>query len=373
MPATDIFCAVIDNHGDIGVCWRLARQLHREYGEQVRLWVDDLPAFRHLAPGLDPQLPVQHLDGIEVRHWTADSASGVEPGDRVIEGFGCRTPVPFLQAMTRRSPSPLWLNLEYLSAEPWTLDCHGLPSPHPQLPLRQYFYFPGFDPRSGGLLRERDLIAQRDAFQSSPGALARFWSGLGCADAPDHAYRLSLFAYENPAMSRLLDALADGSPTVFLAVTDCKALGNVSTWAGRPLQPGDRVRRGRLTCHVLPFLAHADYDRLLQACDINLVRGEDSLVRAHWANRPLLWHLYPQGDDTHLVKLEAWLDRFRSRVPPAWCDVQTAWNRGDAASPLWPEILTLAWQAAPGFAEFIAQLAAQPDLASRLTDFSAKG
>ncbi len=38
----DIFCAVVDNYGDIGVCWRLARQLAHEHGMTVRLWVDDL-------------------------------------------------------------------------------------------------------------------------------------------------------------------------------------------------------------------------------------------------------------------------------------------------------------------------------------------
>ncbi|MBY0444112.1 MAG: elongation factor P maturation arginine rhamnosyltransferase EarP, partial [Burkholderiales bacterium] len=36
----DIFCRVIDNYGDIGVCWRLARQLSFEHGFAVRLMVD---------------------------------------------------------------------------------------------------------------------------------------------------------------------------------------------------------------------------------------------------------------------------------------------------------------------------------------------
>ena len=36
----DLFCRVIDNWGDAGVCWRLARQLVRERGAQVRLWID---------------------------------------------------------------------------------------------------------------------------------------------------------------------------------------------------------------------------------------------------------------------------------------------------------------------------------------------
>ena len=42
----DIFCSVVDNFGDIGVCWRLARRLSAGLGQQVRLWVDDLAADR---------------------------------------------------------------------------------------------------------------------------------------------------------------------------------------------------------------------------------------------------------------------------------------------------------------------------------------
>ena len=38
----DLFCRVVDNYGDLGVCWRLARQLAGEHGVAVRLWVDAL-------------------------------------------------------------------------------------------------------------------------------------------------------------------------------------------------------------------------------------------------------------------------------------------------------------------------------------------
>lgn len=36
----DIFCSVVDNYGDIGVCWRLAVNLAQR-GQRVRLWIDD--------------------------------------------------------------------------------------------------------------------------------------------------------------------------------------------------------------------------------------------------------------------------------------------------------------------------------------------
>ena len=60
-PDWDVFCRVIDNFGDIGVCWRLARQLAGDFALHVRLWVDDFDSFWLLCPELDPGLSIQVL------------------------------------------------------------------------------------------------------------------------------------------------------------------------------------------------------------------------------------------------------------------------------------------------------------------------
>ena len=372
MKTLDLFCTVIDNFGDIGVCRRLALQLHREYGYTVRLWVDDLAAFARLEPELDPQIPVQLLKGLEVRHWTDNATVGITPGDLVIEGFGCRLPETFLQAMAKRLPAPVWLNLEYLTAEVWALGCHGLPSPHPRLPLRQYFFFPGFDPHSGGLLREHDLIARRDAFQQDPQAKTAFWTRLGFPEAMQADHRLSLFAYENTAIPALLQALKMVSDPVFLAVPEGRVLANINGWCGQALKVGDLYRQGNLTLAVLPFLSPEDYDRLLWACDLNFVRGEDSFVRAHWAGRPLVWHIYPQEDEAHRVKLEAWLDQCRPWLPEAWLQRQRDWNLGMAAGGDWCGLLDEWQEISAGSRKFCDYLAQHPDLAARLEDFCAE-
>src|SRR5947208_6585773 len=36
----DLFCRVIDNFGDAGIAWRLARELHDEHGLAVTIWID---------------------------------------------------------------------------------------------------------------------------------------------------------------------------------------------------------------------------------------------------------------------------------------------------------------------------------------------
>ncbi len=169
----DLFCNVVDNFGDIGVSWRLARQLAAEHGASVRLWVDDLVVFRRLAPTLDAGADVQLLGGIEVRRWFTPFPA-VEPADVVVETFGCELPASYVEAMAARARPPVWINLEYLSAEPWVGGCHGLPSPHPRLPLTKYFFFPGFAPGTGGVLFERGLAGRRLAFQSDADGVARF-------------------------------------------------------------------------------------------------------------------------------------------------------------------------------------------------------
>ncbi|HET8732020.1 MAG TPA: elongation factor P maturation arginine rhamnosyltransferase EarP [Moraxellaceae bacterium] len=366
----DIFCTIIDNFGDIGVCWRLSRQLAAEHGLDVSLWVDDLATFARLAPALNPALATQRLDDITVRHW-ADPVEAPDPGDLVIEGFGCRLPSSFLQAMRARATPPVWINLEYLSAEAWVEDCHGLASVHPATGLTQHFWFPGFTERTGGLLRETGLLAARNHLQADATAQAAFWTRIGVPEALACAQRVSLFAYENPAIPGLLTALADaGSPWLIL-VPEGRALGNVQDWVGRSLHAGERVQRGALTVVVLPLLATDDYDRLLAGCSLNAVRGEDSLVRAHWAGAPLLWHIYPQEEDAHWVKLSAWITRVEAAtaMPALWAEAQRAWNRGDASPALWRALVAdLPALSGPARA-WSDRLAAQPDLAAKLMHF----
>jgi uncharacterized repeat protein (TIGR03837 family) len=273
--------------------------------------------------------------------------------------------------MVARQPPPLWLNLEYLSAEDWVEDCHGLASPHPGSGLVQHFWFPGFTARSGGLLRERGLLEARDRFQLDRAAHEAFWTRIGVPEALTIPRRVSLFAYENPAIPGLLGALARDQPTLLL-VPAGRTLGDVARWAGRPsLAAGDRLHEGCLTIAVLPLLSADDYDRLLWACSLNAVRGEDSFVRAQWAGQPMLWHIYPQQEDAHLAKLEAFIHRVEQQVamPAVWALAMRAWNRGDADPGLWSALVAdLPALSPPGHA-WADWLATHKDLASGVMHF----
>lgn len=367
----DIFCSVVDNYGDIGVTWRLARQLVAEHGVAVRLWVDDLGAFAHLCPAIDPEVALQHQDGVEVRLW-AKVWQEVEPADVVIEAFACELPVAYVEAMASAGRHPLWLNLEYLSAEDWVEGCHGLPSPQPG-GLQKFFFFPGFTDGTGGLLREGDLLSQRQEFQVDAAEQRDFLASLGVTRLPG-AQLISLFAYENPGLAEWLQALAADQEQTQLLVPQGRVLANLQAWLGESgLKPGDCRQKGNLQIHILPFMPQPDYDRLLWCCDLNAVRGEDSFVRAQWAGRPLLWHIYQQEEGAHWNKLEAFLALYCRSLSPATAQALgafwRAWNAGEGMAQAWPAMRDNLEELGAHAEKWCAEQAARPNLAAALEQF----
>jgi uncharacterized repeat protein (TIGR03837 family) len=367
----DIFCSVIDNYGDIGVTWRLARQLVAEHDQAVRLWVDDLDAFARICPDADLQASRQLQQGVELCQWPGQWLA-VEPADLVIEAFACNLPAAYIEAMAQRPNKPLWLNLEYLSAEDWVAGCHGLPSLQSN-GLQKFFFFPGFTTGTGGLLRERELLAQRQAWQRDDAGQEAFLRRLGVEPLAG-ARRISLFAYENPVLPGWLDALVADQQVTQLLVPEGRVLQTLRAWSGgAPLAVGDRLQHGQLHIQVLPFVSQDDYDRLLWSCDLNAVRGEDSFVRAQWAGRPFIWHIYQQAEDAHLDKLEAFLDRYKETLSPAAAEALSgmwrAWNQAGEADEHW-QALQRSWPEQCELAErWCMQQTSQTDLATALVLF----
>ena len=371
----DVFCRIVDNFGDAGVCWRLARQLTREHGIAVTLWIDDVASLARFVPGLAENRNDQASNGIRVRRLTTHVAEPFDLPDVVIEGFGCGLPEPYVAAMANASRPPVWVVLEYLSAEPWIDASHALPSRHPRLPLTRWFWFPGFTTKTGGVLREADLLDTRDAFRADSAARDAIWRATGYSPAPE-ALKVSLFCYANPALPALLEAWAEGDEAIACIVPEGVARSELDFWTGGAVpHPGAPLTRGRLTLAVVPFVDQDAFDRRLWACDLNFVRGEDSFMRAQWAGQPYVWHIYPQEEDAHLTKMDAFLTRLEGSVPDGVRLGQRtfwyAWNAGDpiTTADAWPgyraampavTVLARAWARA---------LARQPDLAGGLVKF----
>ena len=347
----DIFCQVVDNYGDIGVCWRLARQLQAEHHLQVRLWVDDWDVAKHLIPQLNQ---TSLVDGVHIQHWQ-DTADFSQVADVVIEAFACGLPANYLTAMQLQQSK--WINLEYLSAETWVDDFHGKPSPQAGGMVR-HFYFPGFTPKTGGLLREKTLKPVEIGTQLQGSALT-----------------ISLFSYRDAAIAELLAALSEAKQTVHVQVPASAILPTIAQFFGLgALTVGDTIRKKNLTVTVLPFLSQADYDALLRDCDLNFVRGEDSWVRAIWAAKPFIWQPYVQEEGAHLQKLNAFLSLFyanfnQKELP---CKAHQYWASGHAPHTFWADYLAQL-PAIAAYTQLQSQaLAAQPDLATQLIAFCAR-
>ncbi len=327
----DIFCRVIDNLGDAGVCWRLAADLAGR-GQRVRLVIDDAAPLAFIAPA--------GAAGVDVLPWPGPEAAG----DVVIEAFGCDPPPAFVAAMAARPQPPAWINLEYLSAEDYVERSHGLPSPQ-RNGLTKWFFYPGFTARTGGLLREPGLMAARASFDR-----AAWLAAQGIAPRPGERL-VSLFCYANPAVPALLEDLAR-TPTLLLLAQGAAQQQVVAA------PPGLRLNR-------LPWLSQPGFDRLLWSCDLNFVRGEDSLVRALWAGAPFVWQVYPQHDRAHEAKLEAMLARSGAAADVA--ALWRAWN-GVGDAPGWPGLPPLApWREAT--LRWRGAQLAQADLSSQLLAF----
>jgi uncharacterized repeat protein (TIGR03837 family) len=374
-----IFCKVVDNYGDIGICWRLAKQLHQDHGIVVTLWVDDLRSFRRICPDLAFALDAQQLAGVTVRHWHSQEGefSAGDVADIVIEFFACDIPPGYIAAMAERTPRPVWLNLEGLSAEEWVEGCHTLPSPHPRLPLTKYFFFPGFTSKTGGLLRESSLEGQRRQFQSDHAAMTAFLARFGVTPTEMASTKVSLFCYAYAPVSALLDAWQSGNEEITCLVPEGVAVNAIQAFLGAEAKPGTARTRGALTVRVLPFVAQPDYDKLLWACDVNFVRGEDSFVRAQWADKPFVWHIYAQDENLHHKKLRAFLQRYSSGIE-SLIAFSMRWNDaciGDMEQQAdWSALWALFRADAPVMArravEWQGQMLANGDLASNLLGFA---
>lgn len=346
----DVFCRVIDNHGDLGVCWRLAQDLASR-GHIVRLWVDDAAALAWMAP--------QGAAGVAVRPWGPPAPDDV-PGDVVIEAFGCDPPAAFIDAM-QRQPGCLWINLEYLSAEAYVERSHGLASPQMSGPgrgLTKWFFYPGFTPATGGLLRELDLAHRRATFDRQA-----FRQCLGLPAS--QARQVSVFAYANSPVDELLRLLASWDDDAH----GCDVLACPGPAQQQLLQAA--AARPALRVIALPWLSQIDYDQLLWHCDLNLVRGEDSFVRAQWAGQPLVWQIYEQDDGVHADKLNAFLQRHLAGAGTALSNDMTAlWRAWNRQGP-WPQHLPALPDWRRHCRDWAARLSRQPDLVSQLQGFVA--
>lgn len=331
--------------------WRLARQLTTEKNWTIRLWVDQLKSFKTIAPQIDPSLPIQTCHNIEVRRWDS-TWQPIEPRSVVIAGFSCELPDKYLQQLANTT-NAVWLQLEYLSAEDWVSSFHGLHSKRNDA-LKPVFFFPGFNEQTGGLIREQDLLAQRDQWLANQ-EHKPWLTSIGIT-VPDNTRLVSVFTYPHAPLHSLIEQLQQTDERFHLVVPSSPPVSG--------LLPKSTASE-QITWQAIEFLPQSDYDKLLWASDLNLVRGEDSFIRAIWAGKPMLWQIYPQKDGVHHPKLDAWLKL--ANLPTSIGQAMHEWADGNLATDLTPYLTGHGWQAWRQASKAVCEeLVKQSDLATGL-------
>jgi hypothetical protein len=359
----DILCKVVDNYGDIGVVFRLARALSAQPDPpRLRLVVDNLESFRALCPEVDPGLALQEVRGWTVATWSAPPEAQAPfrafPPRLVVESFACGRPDWFEDLLfdPGRPERRLIVNLEYLTAETWADDFHLIPSLTRSDLVKKSFYLPGFSPATGGLILDPPFMEARSRL-AAPGGLVEARRAILAAipaaplpaapildplpapsggpaaaapPAPEEAAWVTVFSYERDYGRIVADlaAISREGPLLALVAAGKSSPCFLAAWeaAGRPFP-----------ALPLPFLPQEAWDEVLLASDFSIVRGEDSLSRSALSGRPFLWQAYPQEDRHHLVKVKALLERLRPFLPPqgfeALAQASLAFNDRDLDSP----------------------------------------
>ncbi|WP_285162603.1 elongation factor P maturation arginine rhamnosyltransferase EarP [Shewanella goraebulensis] len=395
-PHWDIFCVVVDNYGDIGVTWRLAKQLAAEYQIDINLWVDDLNSFSHILPELDKSVAQQRFHDVNIFKWNQPLDISYDPGALLIEAFACELPsqvISLIGALHQKHKAkesiikpPVWLNLEYLSAEDWVDGCHGLPSMQAS-GIKKHFYFPGFTSKSGGLICESTLFKLRDEWQSNTNNKVALFKKLGLTGITAKDFVISVFSYETTALTALCkhwiqcnsitNKTSPVSKRIHALFPMGKSLSSILDLLNVPLQaikPGQQFCLGNLVIHILPMTDQTQFDRLLWSCDFNIVRGEDSFLRAQWAAKPFIWHIYPQEDDYHLVKLQAFVNiyslKLENDVANTWSKTNFAFNQQDSnVVEHWQQLISAQSTLEQHAKHWPIDAKKDADLASRLVEF----
>jgi uncharacterized repeat protein (TIGR03837 family) len=310
-----------------------------------------------------------------IRLWTNDfpALTADEFPELLIEALACTVPSCYLLQLSALRPDAIWLNLEYLSAEDWVHGCHGLASPQADIALAKYFFFPGFTAQTGGLLREHHVVDTLRCFSQDGAAQQQFWRAAGMNDAMDYSLKISLFCYQQQSIAEFIQQLQQQPQSVLLLVPEGVVAEQLRVlWP--ELQTQKSLKLGLLKIQILQFLPQPQYDFLLAACDINFVRGEDSVIRAHWAGKPMIWQIYRQQEQAHQVKLQAFLDKYLQDAPPAVASLLRQFHlRWDLEQPV-SELLPLLIENIQEISHFQLQwqqfLMLQQDLVTNLVRFA---
>ncbi|MCR4580454.1 MAG: elongation factor P maturation arginine rhamnosyltransferase EarP [Treponema sp.] len=283
-----ILCKVVDNFGDIGVCYRLARQLKKiEPSNHISLIVQGLDSFHNINNKIDETKSFQVVDDLEVYDWNANdfcfekfSENDGEKLAIILECFQCGRPewmeeILFEKKLERTVHI---IMIDYLTAEKYAEDFHCLKSLTRSAKVQKVNFMPGFTSKTGGLIIDDGWEALPERNEHGP---------------------LLFFMYDNEWLP-LANAIRDTGKSVL-----------IGQGKGRDSFIDACSRSGLRDLEILPFMNQNQWDLMMKSTSALFIRGEESLSRACLSGIPFVWQAYPQTEEYQLVKMEALLQAMK--------------------------------------------------------------
>lgn len=308
----DIFCEIIDNFGDIGVVYRISKELKKIFQNvRIRIVLNRLEEFKAINKKVK-DVDYQEIDGLicVTEKYVKENMESFGVSDVFIEAFGCNVPEEYVKAA--KENSKLWINLEYLSGEKWIEDFHLCESLIDSKTLKKIFFMPGFSEKSGGVIIDSGFLERmKYGKENRDEVFKKYFKDFDLKDK----FIGTVFSYEKN-FENLLKTLKNYEKETVLLLMGEKTQKSFSEILKKNLTEdyGNIVKYGKITMIYSDFFSQEEYEEIISASDFNFTRGEDSFVRGIILGKPFMWHIYLQEEKAHMDKIKAFTERFKESV-----------------------------------------------------------
>ena len=308
----DIFCEIIDNFGDIGVVYRISKELKKIFQNvRIRIVLNRLEEFKAINKKVK-DTDYQEIDGLicVTEKYVKENIETFGVSDVFIEAFGCNVSEEYVKQA--KENSKLWINLEYLSGEKWIEDFHLCESLIDSKTLKKIFFMPGFSEKSGGVIIDSGFLERmKYGKENRDEVFKKYFKDFDLKDK----FIGTVFSYEKN-FENLLETLKNYEKETVLLLMGEKTQKSFSEILKKNLTEdyGNIVKYGKITMIYSDFFSQEEYEEIISASDFNFTRGEDSFVRGIILGKPFMWHIYLQEEKAHMDKIKAFTERFKESV-----------------------------------------------------------
>lgn len=304
-----VLCRVVDNFGDIGVVFRLCRALSElKKNLEIRLVVSNLDSFAKISKGIDSAKSFQKFCGWKIFDWNDNELCKKEfsrnPPEFILECFQCGRPewLEEILFFPQFNLNVQIVNIEYLTAESWADDFHLLKSGTRSAKIKKINFMPGFTKKTGGLILDKNFMCCLSEKKYALNLAKQNLDKKILSEDFSASFKIFVFSYP-----KNFDFLASAIKEFSLLK---KVLVFIAPGAGSD-SVKNSLEKFSVDFILLPFMQQEVWDAFLSLMDFSFVRGEDSFSRCCLLGNPFVWNIYPQEDEFHIVKLDAFLKRIK--------------------------------------------------------------